>query len=666
MNLRLDRQGRLVLILAAALAAGALPATASAHAFLIRSSPQPRSRLASSPRTLTMYFSEPFVRGSERVSIQRIGGGALALAAPRAGAGAVIRQPLPPRLRGVFVVSWRVLSDDGHISEGEFAFAVAAGASALPTLASGGGAGTPWSEIAADWSFFLGFALAFGGLASERFVWRRARAQIAPAPAGAGVVMAGIGSLWLLVVLAGAERGGGFDAGLSASAIGSAVGVRPGMLTLVVLAALAISAPLLRFQRTRALALVPLLAAAVATSLRGHSGTSNEWWAEAGDIVHLAGAALWAGALAHLVLAVARARDRADTLADGVRGYSRLALQTVLVVLASGIVIAIPEFRNLSAVVDSGYGWTLLTKAGLIGITLLLALGSRTCALGGNLQLRWPLLRRLTRIETATLVAVLVAVAVLVNSAPPRQLPAANAASALLGPTPVAGSTLRLAEFAGQLIVGLTAGGRELQFSVFPPGYQAPGRLQLNATASRPDGTSLDLYPRPCGSGCFSIRFPLQRGLTTITADTSSSEWRGGKVRFAIRWPFKPTVAILRRAASAMLAVHALTYRETLRIGYGRTLAPRTYATTGRRFMQTEALGAGARDVRQLASAAGLTELAFVVPEQAVAGSYIWYRIWIDRRYRIRRELIVGQAGRISRTFDYRTFTSTRNRRRQG
>ena len=642
-----------MLILAAALAAGAFSATASAHSFLIRSTPQPQSRLASSPRTLTMYFSEPFVHGSERVSIERIGGGAIALAAPRAGAGGVIRQPLPPRLHGVFVVSWRVLSDDGHISVGEFAFAVAAGASALPTLAGRGGGGTPWSEFAAGWLFFLGFALAFGGLASERFVWCHARGCVARAPAGAGLALAGIGSVWLLVVLAGAERGGGFDAGLSASAIGSVVAARPGALTLVVLAALAISAPMLGFRRTRALALMPLLAAAVSTSLRGHSGTSNESWAEAGDVVHLAGAALWAGALAHLVLVLAHARDRAGTLADGIRGYSRLALPTVLLVLTSGIVIAIPEFRNLSSVVDSGYGWTLLTKASLIAIALLFALGSRTRALRGSRQPRWPLLRRLTALETATLVAVLVAVAVLVNTAPPRQLPSANAATALLGPTPVAGPTLRLAEFAGQLIVGLTAGGRELQFSVFPPGYQAPGALRLNATAKRPDGTSLDLYPRPCGSGCFSIRFPLQRGLTTITANASSSDWSGGKVRFAIRWPFKPTPAILRRAASAMRAVHALTYTETLRIGYGRALAPRTYSMTGRRFTQTDALGSGARDVRQLASTAGLRELAFVVPEQAVAGSYIWYRVWIDRQYRVRRELIVGQAGRISRTFDY-------------
>ena len=601
---------------------------------------------------LTMYFSEPFVGDSERVSIRRVGGGTLALAGPQAG-GAVIRQPLPPHLRGVFVVSWRVLSDDGHISGGEFAFAVAAGAAAVPALSSGGG-GMSWSDVGASWLFFLGFALAFGGLASERFVWRRARARVARAPAAAGLVVAGLGSVWLMVLLAGAERGGGFQAGLSASALGNTVETRPGTLTLIVLAALVAAAPLLRFQRTRTLALVPLLAAVVATSLRGHSGSSNDWWAAAADVVHLAGAALWAGALVHLVLAVARARDHADTLAAGVRGYSRLALPTVLLVLASGVVIAIPEFRNLVAVVDSSYGWTLLTKAALVGMALLLALGSRTRALPANPRPRWPLLRRLTRIESTVLVAVLVAVAVLVNSAPPRQVAAANASTALLGPLPL-GPAVRLADLAGQLVVAVAATTHgQLQFTIAPPSEQPKESVKLTADAVEPDGRTLDLFPRPCGTECFTIRYALKPGRNVITAHVSASVWKGGGARFVIRSPLRPEQpALLRRVAAAMQHVRSLQVTEAVSSGPGSKAPSGTYLLSGRQFMQTEEFAGGGVDVRVLGHPGRLTELAFALP-----GSSIWYRMWIDHRDRLRREQILDPGHLIRRSFSYGSRTS--------
>src|SRR5205823_3893926 len=115
-HLKLARLGVLVAVGAFAML---LPASASAHAFLIRSNPQAGARLASSPRTMTLYYSEAVARGSERVSIRLVGGATLNLAAPQV-ADAVIRQSLPPRLHGVFVVSWRVVSaDDGHVTLGE-------------------------------------------------------------------------------------------------------------------------------------------------------------------------------------------------------------------------------------------------------------------------------------------------------------------------------------------------------------------------------------------------------------------------------------------------------------------------------------------------------------------------------------------------------------------
>src|SRR5216683_3169165 len=57
-----------------AVAALSTPALASAHSFLVRSDPAAGARLTRSPALIAMYFSEPFVAGSEHVSVTRSGG----------------------------------------------------------------------------------------------------------------------------------------------------------------------------------------------------------------------------------------------------------------------------------------------------------------------------------------------------------------------------------------------------------------------------------------------------------------------------------------------------------------------------------------------------------------------------------------------------------------
>ncbi|MHB8650381.1 MAG: copper resistance CopC family protein [Gaiellaceae bacterium] len=655
------RSSRLVRLLSAAAllvtVALAAPAIAAAHSFLIRSDPAAGARLAKGPPLVTMYFSEPFVAGSEQVGITRSGGGALTLPAPQATAS-TIRQSLPPLPRGVYVVSWRVLSDDGHVSLGEFAFA-AGSTAALPSLGPGAGGSTPVSEVAASWLFFIGFALALGGIVAERLLWRASDglAAIGSAPVLLGVGIAVVGELYTLVLLAGARAGGGFGAGLSGGALRQAISARPGELTLAVLIALAASLVFASFRPLRLIAVVPLVAAAVEVSVRGHSGTSGDWWALAADVVHLLGAALWAGALALLVLVAARARDHAAALVTGVRAYSRLALPTVLVVVASGVVTAVPEFRTAGEVVSTGYGRALLIKAGLISAALLLALLSRLTVLGANPHPRVSLLRRVTIAEALTVAGVLVAVSVLVNSAPPRT-EAAAAALGQLGPPPLHGPAVQLADLAGQLVVGLAATERELRFTVLPPEGEPTGSLKLTAAADPPRGKPLDLFPRSCGGGCFTIRYRLPAGETRIGAHVASSLWKGGTVSFRVGAPIPAQVpALLARVARTMRALPSLSLTEQVSSGPGAHTAPSSYTLSGKQFMQSEVFGGGGVDVRTVARVGGLRELAFAVP-----GSDIWYRLWIDSQNRLRRELIVDPGHRITRSFSYRGNRPVRKR----
>ncbi len=645
-----SRRG-VIAIVAAALF-GVFSSSASAHSYLIRSLPEAGSRLANAPRTMTLGFSEPFVSGSQRIELRRANGHVVEVSRSR-GAGSVIDQPLPANLRGVFIVSWRVVSIDGHVSLGEFAFA-AGSTGVLPTVASASQP-TSWSAVAASWLVFIGLALALGGLVSERVVWRPTPApeRVRGAPVLAGAILGAAGGLLELVLLAGSERGGGLTSGLNGGALGNALATRPGKLTLAIVIALAAAGVLARLRRLRMAAIVPLLAAVVLNADLGHSGTSGTGWAVLADAVHLAAVVTWVGALAHLVVIAARGEQRRLAFIAGARRYSRFALPTVLVILATGVLTAIPEFRTVGEVVSTGYGRTLLIKAALIGVALLFALTARLRALSENPSRRLALLRRLTIAEATTVLAVLIAAAVLVNAAPPRAPAAAQASSALLGPPPVAGPTLRLADLAGQLIVGLTAGARELQFTVFPPAYQASGALALTADARQPDGSSHNLFPSPCGTGCFAVELRLNRGTTIVTAHASSSNWSGGDVRFAIPWPLGPEQPVdIRRVVNAVQALRSLTFTERVTIAYGSPQRPTIQSLSGQRFLQIDPLGAGGEeDVRPLGTHSGLREFAFIY---TLGGSNIWYRIWVDRRDRLRRELIVGAQGRIFRTFDVR------------
>src|SRR5712692_8582260 len=84
------------------------PSGAGAHAFLIRSDPVAGARLSTAPGELRLYFSEPIVGGSQRLTMRMVGGARVALPAA-VGRGAVVLQRLPARTRGVYLVDWRVL-----------------------------------------------------------------------------------------------------------------------------------------------------------------------------------------------------------------------------------------------------------------------------------------------------------------------------------------------------------------------------------------------------------------------------------------------------------------------------------------------------------------------------------------------------------------------------
>ena len=571
------RRRRGALLAVAALVACALPAAAHAHAYLVDSDPAPGARLATSPPRAVLRFNEDVVRGSAQVALRSADGETVSLPKP-VERGATIVQPLPDGLRGIFVLSWTVLSDDGHPTEGSIPFSVAT-SGALPAATASSGP-TQWPEVAANWLFFAGLALAFGGILSERLVWRAAPVQ---APVSFGLGLALLAAATTFVLLAADRVHGTVLDGLDASALRDVSGSRPGALALGMLGFLLVAAALVHVRRPLP-ALVPLAATGVLVALRGHAGTSGDWWAPVADEVHLLAAAAWTGALAHLVVVLVATPALRSVDAVPVRRYAELALPTVLVVLATGVLTALAEFRSLSSVVDTGYGRTLLVKSALVAGALCLALASRLFALRRNPGVDVPLLRRLTVPELGLVAAVLAAAGLLVNLAPPRSSVAATALPPV--PEPVRSAPLdQRAIPTGPFVAAREDGDLAVGLAARPAG---PGRVVVTATVIDQNGkgaNGLDVTVRlrsdraaghaaaSCGPGCYRARVAVAGRPRNAVVTIDRTDGRTAEVPFAFpsRWPPPSATRIARQATRVFRDLRTVTIDERLSSGGAHT-----------------------------------------------------------------------------------------------
>ncbi len=637
------------------------PRRASAHAFLADSSPAAGQRLGASPRTLTLQFTEAVAPpASDRVAVRSADGRPVRLGPlTRSADGATLTAALPTLAHGVYVVTWQEVSaDDGHPSAGEFAFAVGSDAT-LPALSGSSSAPTAWPEAFASWVFLLGLALGAGGLASEIMIWGPlARGQtwtVPRAPARAALLAAAVGAAGVFILLTGTLEGGGALAGLDPRAWRAALQVQAGVFALVALILVLYALVALSLGRARIAAVSAAVAATVAAALHSHPAAAHTWWATVAIVLHVALALLWAGLLAHLVLVLWRDRAQLpdDVLRAAVHRYARLALGTVLLILLTGVGAALVEFHTLGQVIGTLYGRVLLVKTALVALALLLALGSRLRGLRQAPAPSLALVRRLTRVEVLTLSAVLGAAALLGGVAPPARVPTARAsadATALLGAPPPVGPAVRLAGKAGWLEVYLTASAGALVLSVRAPDDTDAQTVRLSLAETGPTGRDGDLFPRPCGTGCFGMRTAWQRGTTTLRLKVTSRQWSGGALTFAVPWPPPPRdPASFARALAAMRARRTLIVHESVASGPGPA-ARSTGHFSGPAFLATEPYGARVADVRRLADDAGSVQLVFYLP-----GSHIWVHLWLDARQRYRREVVVAPGYLIERTFSYPT-----------
>jgi copper transport protein len=448
------------------LAALALPASAWAHAALLRTVPEASGTVNAAPPAVRLTYSEPIEPRFAIVSVTDAAGKDVTSGEPAGAPGSpqTLVTPLEHVPEGWYLVFWRVISADGHPVRGAFTFAVGPNAGPPPQfrVPSLSETATTTRLLISRWVVFLSLLTALG-LFVLRAVIARPVARVVrgvplrPISIAFGVaVLVGLvatpvyvlfataqfslRSVWDLGAIVPLARDSGFGADfLDLEVVFALFAVAGG-------AALYLDRPE-REQRSvvELLALPAALATGVAglflPALAGHAGQKSPRGLSLPlDAAHLGAASIWLGGLIGLVvfwLSVGR-EARGSALAFVVPRFSAVAFCSVLLLIGTGIGQSLLELPTFATLWETSYGQALLVKIGLLFAALLLA-GVNLARTKPRLQARDPsaplLLRRLVQGEIVLVAGALFAAGVLSSLPPPSSaLARVQDISARVGP----------------------------------------------------------------------------------------------------------------------------------------------------------------------------------------------------------------------------------------
>jgi copper transport protein len=397
--MKLRRTG--VAALVVGFAALAAPASAFAHAALLRTSPSASVTINHPPKQILMTFSEAVEPRFATVSVTDPDANQETSGRParsETNPDTLVTQLKPNLPQGWYLVYWRVISADGHPVRGAFTFAVGpnpgpAPQFVIPSLTES--AATP-GLLVARWVMFLSAMCAIGLLLLRVFVVRDVPRRVPGASLRSLTVAFWISIAIALVatpvydVMSTAKfaEASVWDLGtvvplLTSSHFGKALVDFEIVLALLAVAggvAIWLDSPE-RKQRSVAalLALMGALAAVAAAlfvpGLAGHAAqTDPRWLSLALDWVHLLSGSFWIGGLVGLlVLGWRLGALKVPALTVAVPRFSRLAFVSVIVLVASGIGSALQHFPTLGSLWDTSYGKALVLKLIFLAGTIAIA-----------------------------------------------------------------------------------------------------------------------------------------------------------------------------------------------------------------------------------------------------------------------------------------------------
>jgi len=413
---------------AAAVSVLALAGPAAAHALRQSSFPDAGATVARAPAEVRVTFGEePDPRLSSLQVLDTAGHNHTAgptAAVP--GQPLSLRVPVGPLSDGVYTVSWRTVSRiDGHLATGTFAFGVGVAPTGAVTGAGAARApGPSATNVASRWLLYLGLMLVVGGSAATLLCFDALRSRF--------VVLLGVG----IVAAAAGASGVGADqlhsAGLPLSRLFDSPFAHPLLSRLVPVAIAVVPVAAAAALRRAALRRWAVASAGVlgVAAMWGDINASHvaaahtlRWGRMAVQLVHFAGAAVWVGGLAALLVGLPGLASQSR--AQAARRFSSVALAMVVVIAATGVQRAFDEVGTLHRLLATTFGrWVLLKSGVLLALVVLGALNRYRSVPAVARTLR-PL-RSVARAELGLVAVVLVATGFIQGLAPPASVASAQ------------------------------------------------------------------------------------------------------------------------------------------------------------------------------------------------------------------------------------------------
>lgn len=401
---------------------------AAAHAALVSTGPAEASVLPASPGEATLTFNEPISLPAQGVHVFDAQGSPVQFAA--SSRDARVQVDLPDQLaQGTYVVAWRVISADGHPVAGSLSFAVGKPSvtvvAAAPPDPTSRAVTVPLSIAQA--LTYLGLLCAVGLAVFEIALLdpgadaarprRRMRALIRIASAGCA-----FGALLTLPLTVVNQQGLGLSdvvtpsgwRGAAAADVLNLVGLLGGV-------ALLFASMRCRLPEAarRALCWVGVVVAGTAPALSGHSRAFEPIaLLITTDVLHVLAGSIWFGGLVGLLLTLPSIADQRAEVAQTLARFSTVAAAVLGVLLASGSLQAWRILGSWQALFHTTYGWLLLAKVAIVGVTALVAAYNRYVLLPRSRTGERSGIARVIAAEAALLVVVVGLTGFLVHQSP--------------------------------------------------------------------------------------------------------------------------------------------------------------------------------------------------------------------------------------------------------
>jgi copper transport protein len=498
----MSRRGRIALALSAVALGLVAPASALAHAYLIKTVPAASGVLNAAPASVALTYDEAVEPRFAIISVTDAAG-------RQVTHGTITRSPsnpdtlmvpLRPNLpEGWYLVYWRAISIDGHPVQGAFTYAVGPNPGPAPRfpVPSIDSSATSPNLLIARWAMFL-TVMSSIGLFVFRMLIARPLLRRRPAVSRAFIVTSVLGLLAIPTYLDFATATDSlrsvFDLGtlvplFRVTAFGRGyvdMSLCFALFCLAAWTALWLDRPQRELRSLVELASVTgaLLAAAAVLVIPGsvgHAGQTPPRGISVGlDWLHLITGSIWLGGLVGLLVlwASLRAAGRVLGLSVVVPRFSNVAFVSVLLLLGTGTWATINHMPTLNALWLTGYGVAILVKIGLLiaamafGAVNLLRTKPRLAAAvqgPGSGAGAARLLRRTVSTEALLVAGAVFAAAVLSSLAPPPPAFALqSSALAQVGP--------------GRVVQTVREAGYVLQVLVSPNQAAAPDSFALRIT----------------------------------------------------------------------------------------------------------------------------------------------------------------------------------------